>query len=298
MRFAREREVVPWILICKYQRLAASDLPIAVIGAGPVGLAGRRPSRRLVARSPSSSRAGASVGTSVLDWGHVRVFSPWRYNVDPAAAIFSKAGWIAPDPDAYPTGQGASPTTSPLAALPAIDPALRLGTRVVGVTRDGFDKMKTEGRETAPFVLRVARRPARRRNPGQGGHRRLRHVPPRPTRSARPVSRPSASAPRATASSTASPTCSAPSRDRYAGRGACWSWAAATRRSTPCSTWSTWPPRRRAPDHLGRSPPGWARVFGGGIADALPARGELGRARAAGRERHGHARHRLPDRRG
>ena len=32
---------------------------------------------------------------------------------------------------------------------------MRLGRRVQAVARQGFDKMKTEGREQAPFVLEV-----------------------------------------------------------------------------------------------------------------------------------------------
>jgi hypothetical protein len=39
--------------------------------------------------------------------------------------------------------------------VPALRPHIRLGSRVVGVARDGFDKMITEGREAAPFVLTV-----------------------------------------------------------------------------------------------------------------------------------------------
>ena len=45
----------------------------------------------------------------------------------------------------------------PLAALPQIAPHLNLGARVLSVTRQGFDKMKTTGRSDAPFVLSVRR---------------------------------------------------------------------------------------------------------------------------------------------
>ena len=59
-------------------------LPVAVIGAGPVGLAA---AAHLLARGLPVRvyEAGATVGASIRDWGHVRLFSPWRYNVDPAA---------------------------------------------------------------------------------------------------------------------------------------------------------------------------------------------------------------------
>ena len=50
--------------------------------------------------------AGATVGASVLDWGHVQLFSPWRYVVDAAAErLLTEAGWQAPAPTEYPTGR-------------------------------------------------------------------------------------------------------------------------------------------------------------------------------------------------
>src|SRR5919107_1548310 len=133
-----------------------SPLPVAVIGAGPVGLAA---AAHLLAQgeSPVVFEAGASVGANVLDWGHVRLFSPWRYVIDRAARdLLEDSGWLEPDLDAYPTGEEiVTRYLAPLAAVPALRPHIRLGSRVVGVARDGFDKMKTEGREQAPFVLTV-----------------------------------------------------------------------------------------------------------------------------------------------
>ena len=129
---------------------------IAVIGAGPVGLAA---AAHLVARgeSPIVLEGGESVGAQVLAWGHVQVFSPWRYNVDPVAgALLRASGWKEPDPDVLPTGaEIVADYLRPLAALPQIAPHLRLGARVLAVARAGFDRMKTAGREAAPFELRV-----------------------------------------------------------------------------------------------------------------------------------------------
>jgi SAM-dependent methyltransferase/thioredoxin reductase len=129
---------------------------VAVIGAGPIGLAA---AAHLVAKgeAPVVLEAGASVGAQVLAWAHVQVFSPWRYNVDPvAAALLRAAGWKEPDPDALPTGgEIVADYLNPLAALPQIVPHVRLGTRVVAVARAGYDKMKTPGRADAPFELRV-----------------------------------------------------------------------------------------------------------------------------------------------
>jgi thioredoxin reductase len=129
---------------------------IAVIGAGPIGLAA---AAHLVARgyTPVVLEAGDAVGAHVRAWGHVQVFSPWRYNVDPVArGMLEAAGWKEPDPDALPTGADlVASYLRPLASLPQIAPHVRLGARVVAVARAGHDKMKTAGREAASFELRV-----------------------------------------------------------------------------------------------------------------------------------------------
>ena len=139
------------------QMSSRPDLPVAVIGAGPVGLAA---AAHLLAQgeTPAVFESGAGVGTNMLAWGHVRLFSPWRYVVDGAARdLLQEAGWSEPDPDAYPTGaEIVAGYLVPLAAVPALRPHIRLDSRVVAVARDGFDKMKTEGRDAAPFVLTVA----------------------------------------------------------------------------------------------------------------------------------------------
>ena len=131
------------------------ELPVAIIGAGPVGLAA---AAELVTRgaTPVVLEAGPSAGANVLEWGQVRIFSPWTYDIDPAArALLAATGWSEPDGETYPTGRElVDRYLAPLAA--ALAPRVRFGHRVVSVARLGFDKMKTDGRERAPFVLTMA----------------------------------------------------------------------------------------------------------------------------------------------
>lgn len=134
-----------------------SKLPVAIIGAGPVGLAA---AAHLVAHgeTPIVFEAGDTVGQSVLQWGHVHVFTPWRYCIDKlTASMLADAGWKHPDPEHVPTGKDlVRQYLAPLAALPALAPHIQLAAKVVGVTRRNTDKMRTAGREDVPFVLRVA----------------------------------------------------------------------------------------------------------------------------------------------
>src|SRR5205823_5258036 len=56
--------------------VTGGELPVAVIGAGPVGLAA---AAHLLERGlrPVILEAASEVAASVRDWGHVRLFSPW-----------------------------------------------------------------------------------------------------------------------------------------------------------------------------------------------------------------------------
>jgi threonine dehydrogenase-like Zn-dependent dehydrogenase len=131
------------------------SLPIAVIGAGPVGLAA---AAQIVARglTPVIFERGASVGHSLQQWSHVRVFSPWQYNIDPAArALLAASGWDAPEETELPTGgEIVDRYLRPLAALPALSPHLRLAATVTAITRKSLDKVSNAGRDKAPFEIR------------------------------------------------------------------------------------------------------------------------------------------------
>ena len=132
-----------------------TTLPVVVIGAGPVGLAA---AAHLIERglTPRVLEAGDAVGAGDSRWAHVRMISPWAYTVDRAAGvILAKRGWRAPEPSAFPTGgEVVERYLHPLAATPEIAPHLRLGARVVAVTKQRHDRMKNAGRSDAPFVVR------------------------------------------------------------------------------------------------------------------------------------------------
>ena len=137
--------------------MAGTDLPVVIIGAGPVGLAA---AAHLAERGLPFIvlEAGESAAAAVRQWGHVRVFSPWRYDIDAAAArLLGDAGWVRPDDDRLPTGaELAADYLQPLAELPALKPHVRFGARVTAVARLGLDRVRTAGREETPFLVRLA----------------------------------------------------------------------------------------------------------------------------------------------
>ena len=140
------------------------SLPVAIIGGGPVGLAA---AAHLIERGlrPCVFEAGSEPGSAVREWRHVRMFSPWRFNVDAAARRLLEArGWKAPDADAFPTGADLFAVyLAPLAAALAKAGAdLRYNAKVIGVSRRHHDRLREgqraagRGRDAAPFVLHLA----------------------------------------------------------------------------------------------------------------------------------------------
>lgn len=133
-----------------------NDLPVAIIGAGPVGLAA---AANLIERGlvPLIFECGHQAGASIRNWGHVRLFSPWRHNIDPASRrLLETTGWTEPRLSSLPYGaELVEQYLEPLATLPAIRNALHTSTTVTAVSRAGMDKTHSRGRDERPFLVRT-----------------------------------------------------------------------------------------------------------------------------------------------
>jgi len=254
-------------------------LPVAIIGAGPAGLAA---AAHLLQKGeePLVFEAGARAGSAILEWGHVRLFSPWRYLIDEASrTLLSDAGWSAPDPQAHPTGREfVEDYLAPLAATPRIHNCLRLDQRVAAVARVGYDLMKTAGRTRAPFELTIVA--------PDGSESRVlaravidvsgTYAQPNPLGgSGIPVAGEHAAANRFF---YGIPKVLSVDRERYAGKRVLVAGSGHSAfnalldlvdlsESEPATS-IVWAVRRRGTRLAG--------LFGGGVSDALPARGELG----------------------
>jgi hypothetical protein len=255
-----------------------AELPVAVLGGGPVGLAA---AANLLERGIPTIvlEAGSSVGAHLLQYGHVRLFSPWRYNIDPGMARrLAETGWEPPPPEALPLAADVvTRVLEPFARLPEVSRSLHLNTRVTSVSRDGFDKMKTAGREKAPFVIDAVRD----RAPWQYRARAVIDATgtwglPNPIgANGVPAVGELANAARIF---YGIPDVLGAHRTRYVGKrtlvvgsghsAANTLLALAELASVEPATSLEWAVRSLSPD----------RVLGGGLADALPARGQLGRA--------------------
>src|SRR4051812_954130 len=128
---------------------------VAVIGAGPIGLAA---AAHVLERglTPIVLEAGPSAAHAVRQWAHVRLFSPWEFNTDRASErLLKEMGWNSPAPADYPTGgELIEHYLEPLATKTSLKDHIQTSSRVTDISRIGFDKLKTKGREAAPFELR------------------------------------------------------------------------------------------------------------------------------------------------
>src|SRR5687768_13947281 len=100
---------------------ALDGLPVAIIGAGPVGLAA---AAQLLERGVDVIvlEAGGTAGAAVTAWGHTRLFTPWEFLVDKAAVrLLDQAGWHTPDARSLPLGRElVDDYLLPLAATPQL----------------------------------------------------------------------------------------------------------------------------------------------------------------------------------
>lgn len=134
-----------------------ATLPVAIIGAGPVGLAA---AAHLADRGISFTVPEAASGpaAAVEKWGHTRLFSAWREVVDPVARrLLEATDWTMPSEGRAPSGRElVDDYLRPLAELPEISAHVRYGARVIGVARQGMDRTRSLDRENTPFLVRTA----------------------------------------------------------------------------------------------------------------------------------------------
>ncbi|GAA1761177.1 NAD(P)-binding domain-containing protein [Agromyces humatus] len=144
------------LTVTSLQQRSLDTLPVAIIGAGPVGLAA---AANLVERGIDFViyESGDEVGSSIRQWGHTRLFSPWKHVVDPASRrLLEATGWRLPSPDRLPTGTDlVEQYLEPLAQLDPIASRIRTRVTIEAVTRQGMDRTRTARRSQTPFLLRA-----------------------------------------------------------------------------------------------------------------------------------------------
>jgi 2-polyprenyl-6-methoxyphenol hydroxylase-like FAD-dependent oxidoreductase len=133
---------------------ASSGPPVAVIGGGPVGLAA---AAHLLSRGLPVKlyEAGETVASNVLKWSHVRLFSPWCFNIDEVArALLREQGWQEPPANDLPTGrQLYDAYLAPLGGALMAKGIIETRARVRWISRRGIDKVVSRDRADHHFCM-------------------------------------------------------------------------------------------------------------------------------------------------
>jgi len=117
---------------------------VAIIGAGPIGLEAAVLLRMSGFSVQAYERGG--VGEHLRQWGHVRMFSPWRLNVSPWGRAQLACRHIPADDD-LPTGDAFRQRyLEPLARCPLLKGVVREGTAVLAIGRHRVGKQDEIGR--------------------------------------------------------------------------------------------------------------------------------------------------------
>ncbi|WP_077325026.1 NAD(P)-binding domain-containing protein [Virgibacillus siamensis] len=133
-----------------------SELPIVVIGAGPIGLAAAAHLNEYNQQFLVLEK-GPKVASNILEWEHVQLFSPWEFNINEAAKkLLQKTNWIEPKADKLPTGKElVDEYLEPLSNHPQFKERILYNAEVMNITKKNTDKMKSNSREQQPFILYV-----------------------------------------------------------------------------------------------------------------------------------------------
>lgn len=130
---------------------------IIIIGAGPQGLAAASHAVERDLR-PLVLEAGSGPAAAVAEWAHVRLFSDWSELIDPVAQRrLESTGWSRPGPGIPTGGEWIDRYLAPLADSLDSSPdcSVRYNERVVAVERagDGFVVRSDRAQYHAPAVL-------------------------------------------------------------------------------------------------------------------------------------------------
>lgn len=129
-----------------------SQKRVAIIGAGPIGLEAAIYARELGYEVEILEQG--EVGANILDWGHVKFFSPFKMNHSSLGVRQIQnhsPGWQEPHPEAYLTGKEfVDSYLTPLSELPELKGTIHTDTKVTSIGRERILKGDLIGNPKRP----------------------------------------------------------------------------------------------------------------------------------------------------
>lgn len=129
---------------------------VLIIGAGPIGIAAAAHALNQGLK-PIIIEKGESAGHAIAAWGHVRVFTPWKYLVDKAVQpLLEKTGWQYPDKEALPSGQEiVERYLIPAAQTPELSALIQYQTEVIAVAKTDLSKASSSDRDSVGYRIHI-----------------------------------------------------------------------------------------------------------------------------------------------
>ena len=131
---------------------------IAIVGAGPIGLEAALYASELGYEVEVFEQG--EVGTNILDWGHVRLFTPFKMNHSSLAVSSIKRespNWQEPDREGYLTGREfVDSYLVPMSQLSALKNKINTGMKIISIARENILKGELIGdtaRTSYPFRI-------------------------------------------------------------------------------------------------------------------------------------------------
>jgi len=108
----------------------------------------------------------------------VRIFTTWEQSIDSVSRRLLEANaWTMPKAGALPTGAELCDLyLTPLSRVPAMAAAIETGAKVLAVSRQGIDKVASNGARRSPSPCTCGKRTAMRGSIRSGGHRCVGHL--------------------------------------------------------------------------------------------------------------------------
>jgi len=131
---------------------------IAILGAGPIGLEAALYASQLGYKVEIFEQG--EVGANMLDWGHVRLFTPFKMNHSSLGVISLKresSNWQEPDPEGYLTSREfVDSYLVPMSKLSALKNKINTGIKIISMGRENILKgelISDPARTSYPFRI-------------------------------------------------------------------------------------------------------------------------------------------------
>ncbi|OUR95686.1 flavoprotein [Halobacteriovorax marinus] len=137
------------------KRIKSKREIVIVVGAGPVGIAA---AANLVERglTPIVLERGLNAGHAMEKWGHIKLFTPWKFLVDKSVLkLLAKTSWKHPEREHLPTGKEiVDEYLKPAALDTQLSEHIIYDAKVISISKKNLSKSSSLNRDEAEYSVK------------------------------------------------------------------------------------------------------------------------------------------------